>query len=107
MLFRILPLNVMETTMTISRRHLFKTAALTAGTIMSVSVAGRALAQVVADDSSDANRPPKTAVGYQDGPNGDQRCSLCANFVPPADCRVVSGRVTPTGWCHLFVPKNA
>ncbi|HEY1614083.1 MAG TPA: hypothetical protein VGF97_10370 [Rhizomicrobium sp.] len=95
--------------MTISRRHLFRSAALTAGTLVTVAAARSALARsaLLADDSSDSSKPSKSAAGYQDGPNGDQRCSVCAHFTPPTDCQVIAGRVTPTGWCHLFQAKNA
>jgi hypothetical protein len=41
---------------------------------------------------------------YQDSPRDGQRCSGCALFVAPSSCTVVSGAVSPDGWCSLFVP---
>ena len=54
-----------------------------------------------------AGAPPmpkqtKAEARYQDHPNGSQRCGLCANFVPPNDCRVIEGPVMENGWCRNF-----
>ena len=48
---------------------------------------------------------PQTA-GYQDRPNGGQRCGNCAQFQPPAACKVVSGRISPQGWCKIYVGRS-
>ena len=45
---------------------------------------------------------PKNAAGYQDAPKGPQRCSLCKKFQPPGACSLVTGSVSPEGWCHFF-----
>jgi hypothetical protein len=47
---------------------------------------------------------PKAQAAYQDFPRGAQRCAVCANFVPPNDCRVVQGPISPNGWSRYFVP---
>ena len=44
----------------------------------------------------------KEAAYYQDHPNGAQHCGACANFIPPNDCRVIQGPVSPDGWCRNF-----
>jgi hypothetical protein len=49
--------------------------------------------------------PPKmkpTDVAYQVKPNGGKSCNQCANFQPPGACTVVSGEISPSGWCSLF-----
>ena len=45
----------------------------------------------------------KTAVAYQDQPNGDKACDKCAQFQPPAACKLVDGAINPQGYCQLFV----
>lgn len=45
----------------------------------------------------------KAEAQYQDHPNGQQHCGVCANFIPPADCRVIQGPVSPDGWCRNFL----
>ena len=50
----------------------------------------------------------KADVSYQFTPHGDQRCGLCASFLPgvdaagPGACKVVAGPIPPNGWCVLF-----
>jgi hypothetical protein len=85
--------------MTISRRHLFQVASMAAGTIGSAALVRNALAGT-------PSKAPKSAVGYQGAPKGDQSCSVCANFVAPSDCRVVASPITPNAWCRLFQPKS-
>jgi hypothetical protein len=46
----------------------------------------------------------KAAVAYQDQPDGDKECSRCAQFQPPADCKLVDGPISPHGYCRLFAP---
>ena len=50
-------------------------------------------------------------AGYQLVPRGDQRCGLCASFVPGGDpngsgaCKLVEGPIPPMGWCQLFAKR--
>ena len=44
----------------------------------------------------------KQEARYQDYPNGDQHCGVCANFIPPDGCRVIKGPVSVNGWCRNF-----
>jgi hypothetical protein len=39
---------------------------------------------------------------YQDRPRDGLSCAACALFRPPAACAVVSGTVSPNGWCRFF-----
>ena len=45
---------------------------------------------------------PKEVARYQDRPNRDQRCGRCMHFLPPDNCEIVTGRISPQGWCRYF-----
>jgi hypothetical protein len=78
---------------TISRRNLFRGAALVSG----VLVARPAAAQV---------KMAKTAVAYQATPKGSARCDGCALWLPPNACKMVEGLISPAGWCSIYVAKT-
>jgi hypothetical protein len=42
------------------------------------------------------------AAEYQGVPKGMFSCAVCTLFIPPRSCKVVSGDISPTGWCKLF-----
>jgi hypothetical protein len=46
----------------------------------------------------------RAAVAYQDHPDGDKECAKCAQFEPPAACKLVDGPINPQGYCRLFAP---
>jgi len=46
----------------------------------------------------------KVAVAYQDQLDGDKECAKCAQFEPPAGCKLVDGLISPQGYCRLFAP---
>jgi hypothetical protein len=54
---------------------------------------------------------PKSDVGYQYTPKGEQRCGLCASFIPGVDpsavgaCRIVAGPIPQNGWCQLWAKR--
>jgi hypothetical protein len=48
----------------------------------------------------------KEAVNYQDSPKGNQKCSGCQFFTAPEGCQVVEGKISPEGWCSLYVVKQ-
>ena len=96
----------------ISRRRLLRSAAIGAGAIGAVLVG--ACEEPYPDEpapgapSSTAGtgrKQTKEEADYQDMPNGDAHCSLCANFVPPDGCRIIEGPVSPDGWCRNFKPR--
>jgi hypothetical protein len=45
---------------------------------------------------------PQSAVAYQTTPKGLFSCAACTFFIPPGGCKVVSGDISPSGWCKLF-----
>ena len=39
---------------------------------------------------------------YQGTPKGLFSCAACTFFIRPRSCKVVTGDISPTGWCKLF-----
>jgi hypothetical protein len=54
----------------------------------------------------------KAQFKYQDHPNGSNKCSECQFFIPGStpsangSCSVVSGSISPNGWCTAFSKKT-
>lgn len=42
---------------------------------------------------------------YQDKPQGQDKCDGCSLFQAPEACQVVEGKISPNGWCQLYVKK--
>jgi hypothetical protein len=42
------------------------------------------------------------AAAYQATPKGMFSCAICSFFIRPDGCKVVSGEISPNGWCRLF-----
>jgi high potential iron-sulfur protein len=85
------------------RRGLFKAAAVTV-----ILGAGLAATQARA-----AATTPKSDVKYQNTPNGEQHCSVCASFIAdpaggggPGTCKIVQGPIPQNGWCVLFAARR-
>ncbi|HUA07696.1 MAG TPA: hypothetical protein VMA98_00355 [Candidatus Acidoferrales bacterium] len=48
----------------------------------------------------------KAQFKYQDHPGkGGAKCSQCSLFKPPHSCKVVTGTISPNGWCIAFSKK--
>ena len=47
----------------------------------------------------------KKQFKYQDKPgkNG-QKCAGCSLFVKPDKCKIVTGKISPNGWCIAWAP---
>ena len=80
----------------ISRRDVLRQALL---------LGGAACAGAFAAHNAHAQKASKAAMKYQDKPNGDQKCSNCLQFEPPASCKVVEGKISPDGYCIAWVKK--
>jgi hypothetical protein len=78
----------------VSRRRFLATAAKGGAALGAAFIASPAAAKV-----------PPTAVNYQPTPKGNARCDGCANWQAPS-CILVSGTISPTGWCSLYRPKH-
>jgi hypothetical protein len=44
----------------------------------------------------------QSAAAYQSTPKGLFSCAVCTFFIRPRSCKMVSGDISPTGWCKLF-----
>jgi hypothetical protein len=81
----------------LSRRRVLKLAVVAAGAGLAASVRQNALAQ---------QKASKEAMKYQDKPNGNMQCDNCSQFVAPDSCKVVEGKISPTGYCIAWVKKG-
>jgi hypothetical protein len=45
-------------------------------------------------------------VQYQDTPKDGNKCDACVNWEPPAACKIVSGKISPNGWCIAYAPME-
>lgn len=65
------------------------------------------------DASAATNAAMRSALKYQDKPNGDKECSTCMQFVPgkkPTDlggCKIMPGdtEISPKGYCTAWTAK--
>ena len=50
----------------------------------------------------------KAQFKYQDKPDAKtgHKCSMCQLFKPPHSCSVVTGVISPDGWCTAWVKKS-
>ncbi len=77
----------------ISRRKLLLAAAIAAP------------AAVLVASSAEAAKVSQASVQYRGTPNAGHSCGGCKLFTAPSACQVVSGKVSPAGWCQLWQPK--
>lgn len=82
----------------LSRRTFLRRASLAA-------CIGASLGLGLAGDATAATKFSQKMAKYQPTPHGAQRCDNCSQFVPPTDCKVVDGPISPAGWCMLYVHK--
>ena len=83
-------------TVRVSRRTLFQRVAVAgAGTALLLGTASPAVAKMTQEEA-----------GYQQMPKGDQSCSNCSLFSPPASCSLVDGTINPQGWCRYHQNKG-
>ena len=61
---------------------------------------------VAAEATKDAEKISKADALYQYQPKGQQRCAICLQFMPPGQCRIVAGPVSPNGWCQFFAARE-
>ena len=71
--------------------------------------AGPAIVASVAVASSTADAADtRTQLKYQDTPDKKtgQKCSGCQLFKPPNACVVITGTISPNGWCTAWAKKS-
>lgn len=82
----------------VSRRDFLNIAAVGAGSLVAVTVSGRA--------SAASKKFSQKQAHYQPIPKSGQRCQTCALWQAPNQCQQVEGPVSPAGWCILYAPKS-
>jgi hypothetical protein len=93
---------------------------------MAVFCAAAAMPLMLASTSAEA-KASKAAVHYRDYPSGMRMCHMCKFYIAGGGrrggmggmcmgggsmmgmmgtgaCQVVEGRISPMGWCDLYVP---
>jgi hypothetical protein len=84
-----------------------KSALLRRRAVLRFAVGAAGTATILCAPSSSTIAAPKiskTAVAYQDHPNGDKRCDKCLQFQAPDACKMVEGPISPQGSCRIFSP---
>jgi len=86
----------------------FRTPRITRRDFLSVAAVGSGVVIGGSLGSSPAlasNKIPQKAVRYQATPKGKLRCDNCALWQPPSSCKLVDGKISPSGWCTLYKKK--
>jgi hypothetical protein len=78
-----------------SRRDFLGKLALAGGGVLIATAAATPAAAKVA---------PKD-VGYQPTPKGSARCDNCVQWQAPNACKLVSGIISPNGWCSIYAHR--
>jgi len=65
-----------------------------------------AVGGVVATRVQAQEKIAQAQVQYQAQPKDGQKCSTCVNFEAPNACKIVTGTISPNGWCIAFAPKE-
>ena len=75
--------------------------------LFGAAVGGGALlgAGLVSTPAAASNKVSPRAVQYRTTPDGNHQCSNCLVWVAPDSCKLVDGKIAPTGWCILYRPK--
>lgn len=61
-----------------------------------------------AEPAVEPGKISKAAAEYRDQPKGEQHCSNCVLFqADTRTCRLVSGQVSPNGWCKYWAIRPA
>jgi hypothetical protein len=59
-------------------------------------------AAVPARAEQQPDKASQISAAYQSTPKGLFSCAVCTLFIRPRSCKVVSGDISPTGWCRFF-----
>jgi hypothetical protein len=71
-----------------------------------VAVLAAGAAALAAQPARADDKLGQDVVQYQKTPNDGNKCSICVNFIAPNACKIVSGDISPEGWCVAFAPKG-
>jgi len=84
-----------------TRRGILQAGLAAVGGIAGASAARAAGAMRLAQD-----KIAPAQVQYQTTPKDGHQCDQCVNWVAPNACKIVSGTISPQGWCLAFAPKQ-
>jgi hypothetical protein len=71
------------------------------GFVVAILSAG-ALGSLAASQTAARQQVSQAEALYQNSPKNGMSCAACALFRPPAACVVVTGAISPHGWCRFF-----
>jgi hypothetical protein len=71
------------------------------GFLVAILSAG-ALGGLAASQTAARQQVSQAEALYQNSPKNGMSCAACALFRPPAACVVVTGAISPHGWCRFF-----
>jgi hypothetical protein len=74
---------------------------LTRRELMTVALGGLSVARPARAEEQ-PEKVSQIAAAYQSTPKGLFSCAVCTLFIRPQSCKVVSGEISPTGWCKFF-----
>lgn len=60
---------------------------------------------VLAALPAEAAKVSQASVGYVAHPNAGHACGGCKLYEAPTACKLVAGKISPAGWCQLWVAK--
>ena len=88
------------------RRHFLRIGGAALAAIPVMVITGRADAAT--------NVALRTALKYQNKPEGDKNCANCVQFIPGATskdlggCKVIAGdsEISPAGYCTVWIKKT-
>jgi len=83
-----------------SRRRFIRDIGLTGGLLGMASIA-----LIPQSGSAGAVKLDQRAAEYQPTPKGKARCDNCVQWQAPDACKVVKGKIDPSGWCVLYARK--
>lgn len=90
-----------------SRRSVLRgMVAATCALFVQVTFISSTQALAATEPATKSKKVSKASVNYQTKPNGEKKCSGCANFIASSNmCKRVQGKVSPEGYCGLWSPK--
>jgi hypothetical protein len=75
---------------------------LTRRELMTTALGGLSAALPACAEEPPGKMSSQMAAAYQSTPKGLFSCAICTFFIRPRSCKVVSGDISPTGWCRFF-----
>lgn len=70
--------------------------------LLRLALSAAALAGGTAAVDANPQKVSQAEALYQDRPKDGLSCAACTLFRPPAACAVVTGPISPHGWCRFF-----